>query len=76
MSTTANHRFRDCSRQVATPSEMHRGAPWSIEVSDTTLVKDRGVKKDKHGRAAIAVYWIINLIERQIEVYSGPRSDG
>jgi len=47
-----------------------------IKVSDTTLVKDRGVKKDNYGRAGIPVYWIVNLIERQIEVYSGPRYDG
>jgi Uma2 family endonuclease len=47
-----------------------------IEVSDTTLVKDRGVKKDNYGRAQIPVYWIVNLVDRQVEVHSDPRPDG
>jgi len=43
-----------------------------IEVSDTTLERDRTSKKRLYGRAGIPVYWIINLPEQQIEVYSGP----
>lgn len=43
-----------------------------IEVSDTTVVKDRGVKKDNYARARIPVYWIVNLDDRQIEVHSQP----
>ncbi len=43
-----------------------------VEVSDTTLVRDRGVKKVVYARAAIAIYWIINLVDRCIEVYTDP----
>src|SRR5262249_30418397 len=43
-----------------------------IEVSDATLKRDRGLKKRIYARAGIPVYWIINLIENQIEVYTGP----
>jgi Uma2 family endonuclease len=43
-----------------------------IEVSDTTLGTDRGRKKRIYARAAIATYWIVNLIDNQIEVYSEP----
>jgi Uma2 family endonuclease len=43
-----------------------------IEVSDTTLERDRTSKKRLYGRAGIPVYWIINLPEQQIEVYSEP----
>jgi hypothetical protein len=43
-----------------------------IEVSDTTLATDRGRKKRIYARAAIAIYWIVNLIDNQVEVYTEP----
>lgn len=48
-----------------------------IEVSNTTLDSDRDDKIPLYARDGIAVYWIVNLIDRQIEVYeqpSGPTS--
>jgi Uma2 family endonuclease len=47
-------------------------APLVAEVSDTTLAYDRGVKKQIYAEAGIAVYWIVNLVDRQIEIYSNP----
>jgi Uma2 family endonuclease len=44
-----------------------------VEVSLTTLDLDRGLKLSAYARAGIPVYWIINLAERQAEVYTGPR---
>jgi len=43
-----------------------------IEVSDTTLQRDRTVKKGIYARAGISIYWILNLVEEQVEVYSQP----
>ncbi len=43
-----------------------------IQVSDSTLDKDRGVKKRSYARAGIPIYWIINLIDETCEVYSNP----
>ncbi|MEG4202238.1 Uma2 family endonuclease [Microcoleus sp. Pol12A5] len=43
-----------------------------IEVSDTTLQRDRTVKKRIYARAGIAIYWILNLVEGLVEVYSQP----
>ena len=43
-----------------------------IEVADATLAQDQTWKKRIYARAGIAVYWIVNLPERQIEVYSQP----
>ena len=43
-----------------------------IEVSDTTLQRDRTVKKRIYSRAGISIYWIVNLVEEQVEVYSQP----
>ena len=43
-----------------------------VEVSDSTLSTDRDLKKRIYARAGIAEYWIVNLVDRQIEVYSEP----
>ncbi len=43
-----------------------------VEVSESTLSGDRGRKLSAYARGGIPVYWIINLVDRQVEVYSGP----
>lgn len=43
-----------------------------VEVSDTSLQHDRTAKKRLYAVAAISVYWIVNLLEKQIEVYADP----
>ncbi len=43
-----------------------------IEVADSSLLRDRGEKRAIYARAGIPAYWIINLVDRQIEIYSGP----
>jgi Uma2 family endonuclease len=43
-----------------------------VEVADTTLEKDRRLAKT-YGAGGIPVYWIINLADRQVEVYSSPK---
>lgn len=43
-----------------------------IEVADTTLQRDRTVKKRIYARAGITIYWIVNLVEGLVEVYSQP----
>jgi len=47
-------------------------APLVIEVAKSSLGKDRRWKKRIYARAGIPVYWIVNLIDRQIEVYTQP----
>jgi Uma2 family endonuclease len=44
-----------------------------VEVADASLTRDRGEKKIVYARARIPVYWIINLVDLQVEVYSDPR---
>ncbi len=46
-----------------------------VEVADTTLAKDRR-RRRIYGQAGIAVYWIVNLNSRRIEVYTEPGPDG
>jgi Uma2 family endonuclease len=47
-----------------------------IEVAERTLARDRGEKLTAYAKGGIAVYWIVNLVDRQVEVYTGPGSDG
>jgi len=47
-----------------------------VEVADDSLRRDRSRKKRAYARAAIAVYCIVNLLDRQIEVYSDPTGPG
>lgn len=42
-----------------------------VEVSDTSLNTDR-VKGKTYGSAGVAEYWIINLVDRRVEVYARP----
>ena len=44
-----------------------------IEVSDTTLAKDRGLKAQIYATESIQEYWIVNLMDRTIEVHRNPR---
>ena len=43
-----------------------------VEVADTTLARDRGVKKTIYARARVPIYWILNLVDRCVEVYADP----
>jgi Uma2 family endonuclease len=43
-----------------------------IEVSNTSLDSDRDDKIPMYARDGIPVYWIVNLVGRQIEVYEQP----
>jgi Uma2 family endonuclease len=43
-----------------------------VEVADTTLAYDRTTKKQLYARVGIPIYWIVNLVERQLEVYTDP----
>jgi hypothetical protein len=43
-----------------------------VEVSDSTLAQDREEKGKLYAQGRIPIYWIINLVNRQVEVYSRP----
>jgi Uma2 family endonuclease len=43
-----------------------------IDVADTSLHLDQTVKKQSYARAGIKVYWIVNIPDRRIEVYTSP----
>lgn len=45
-----------------------------IEVSDSTLEYDRGIKKTLYAEAGILEYWLVNLKENTVEVYTQPKN--
>jgi Uma2 family endonuclease len=47
-----------------------------IEVSDSTLTYDRQTKGPRYASAGIPEYWIVNLVDRVIEIYREPAADG
>jgi Uma2 family endonuclease len=47
-----------------------------IEVSDTTLDRDRGEKRSAFARGGVSTYWIVNLVDRQLEIYTDPAPTG
>jgi Uma2 family endonuclease len=46
-----------------------------IEVADSTLDYDRDVKGALYAEVRIAHYWLFNLLDRRLEVYSEPYHD-
>ena len=46
-----------------------------IEVSDTTLERDRGAKLEAYARNKIPEYWILNVNETKLEVYREPKGN-
>ena len=44
-------------------------------MSDSSLADDRAMVRI-YGPAGLPIYWIVNLVDRQVEVYSGPQPDG
>ena len=46
-----------------------------IEVSDTTLLKDRQVKLPLYAAAGVAEVWLFNLVEKRLEVYAEPQGE-
>ncbi|HEY0602208.1 MAG TPA: Uma2 family endonuclease [Herpetosiphonaceae bacterium] len=46
-----------------------------VEVAETSLTYDRIEKNSLYARAGIADYWIVNLVNEQVEVYRDPQPD-
>jgi Uma2 family endonuclease len=62
------------------PEEYETAAPRAadvllvIEVADTTLDEDRDVKAPLYAESEIPEYWIVNLVDRVVEVYRQPHN--
>lgn len=47
-----------------------------IEVGETTLARDRGDKQRAYARGGVRIRWIVNLVDRRLEVHSRPSTEG
>lgn len=47
-----------------------------VEVADSSLQRDRMLKKRLYAAAGIPAYWVVNLPELRIEAYSDPSGPG
>jgi Uma2 family endonuclease len=63
--------IRDYSARTPGPADVG----LVVEVSDSTLYDDRALA-GIYGPAGIPIYWIVNLVHRQVEVYSDPGPEG
>lgn len=43
------------------------------EVAESSLREDQTTKLALYAKAKVAVYWIVNLVDRRVEVYTQPR---
>jgi Uma2 family endonuclease len=57
---------------TAHPSEAH----LIVEVSDSSLDYDRGEKAQLYAACGVPEYWVVNLVERVVEVHREPATDG
>ena len=46
-----------------------------VEVSDSSLRQDQVSKKRIYAKASVTVYWIVNLVDHRVEVYSDPTGE-
>jgi len=47
-----------------------------VEIADSSLRLDRGLKARRYARARLADYWIVNLVDRVVEIHRDPRLEG
>ncbi len=68
----------DVAVVLGSPRDYRDAHPTSallvVEVADTTLLYDREQKASLYARAGVADYWIVNLLDRGVEVYRDPKS--
>ena len=66
--TVARGTQRDYFRRHPTPAD----CALVVEVANTSLRQDRGIKRRLYARAGMPIYWIVILAERCVEVYADP----
>jgi Uma2 family endonuclease len=54
-------------------SEAHPGEAWLlVEVAESSIRKDRGLKARLYAQCGVPEYWVVNLVDRVIEVHTEP----
>jgi Uma2 family endonuclease len=63
---------RGAPRNYAARHPIPAEVPLVVEVADSSLRRDREDKRRIYARNGIAVYWIVNVADRLIDVFTGP----
>lgn len=59
-----------CDRNKIKPNGVHGAPDLVVEIlSPSTTARDRGYKKDVYETSGVPEYWIVNPVDRSIEVY-------
>ncbi|MEM6321335.1 MAG: Uma2 family endonuclease [Bacteroidota bacterium] len=56
-------------KRLPQPKDVH----LIVEVADSTLEKDREVKAPLYAQANISEYWILNIPDEQLEIFTEPK---
>ncbi len=64
--------IRGTSRMFAARHPGPEDIALLVEVSDSTVSFDRNFKKRLYAHEGVPIYWIVNLVARQVEVYTEP----
>jgi len=43
-----------------------------LEIADSSISRDRGIKRRIYARAGVSVYWIVDVTARRVEICTGP----
>lgn len=62
-------RFLDYVADHPGPTNIHA----VMDVADSSLSQDRKTKQRIYAKAGLPIYWIVNLVDNQIEVYTDPQ---
>jgi Uma2 family endonuclease len=64
--------IRGSKRDFVETNPTAKDIPLIIEVANSSLRQDRTLKQRIYAVAGIPVYWIINVVDRQLESYTNP----
>lgn len=67
---------RGSPRDYATRHPAPEEVPLVVEVADSTLARDRGIKLRSYARAGIQQYWIVDLASQSLELFTQPDASG
>jgi Uma2 family endonuclease len=63
--------IRDYSDHHPGPSDV----AMIVEIANSSLTEDRKMASI-YGAAGIPIFWIVNLVDRQVKIYTGPTPNG
>jgi Putative restriction endonuclease len=64
-------KIEDYTDRHAAPEEL----PLVAEIADSSLRRDKNWKKRIYARAGVACYWVVNLVDDCLEVFTQPSGD-